>query len=347
MQIVVVGAGAVGSRVARQVASVEKPTRLIVVDRDRSRAAMVAKSLGPPAMAATWSSHLLEEADVLVLGVPGEHQWLAEDALRHGVDVVSTGDGEDQVRGLLALDAEASSRGRHVVVGAAFSPGLSCLLARHAASLVDEVDEIRIARTGTGGPSCLAGQGRLLRGKSLDRRGGERISARAGTGRELCWFPEPVGARDCYRGPLVEPLLLTTAFPAASRVSARMAVTRRDRLTGWLPVPRFRAPATTIGGIRVEVRGHRGRGREAVVLGAIEHPDVAAGTVAAVAVAWARAGRLCRTGAGGLAELVANPVPFLHELARRGVRAATFDPGHQAWPDTGDPGGRHREPAAG
>jgi hypothetical protein len=46
--------------------------------------------------------------------------------------------------------------------------------------------------------------------------------------------------------------------------------------------------------------------------------------VAAVAALWAVEARLERLGAGGLAELVA-PVPFLGELARRGVKAAVFD----------------------
>jgi hypothetical protein len=43
-----------------------------------------------------------------------------------------------------------------------------------------------------------------------------------------------------------------------------------------------------------------------------------------VAAVWAAEGRLVRLGAGGLAEMVA-PVPFLAELARRGVKAAVFD----------------------
>jgi hypothetical protein len=61
------------------------------------------------------------------------------------------------------------------------------------------------------------------------------------------------------------------------------------------------------------------------VLGAIDRPAVAAGTVAAVAAVWTVDGRLSRPGAGGLAELIAEPVPFLKELSRRGVKAAVFE----------------------
>jgi hypothetical protein len=84
-------------------------------------------------------------------------------------------------------------------------------------------------------------------------------------------------------------------------------------------------PEGVIGAVRVEVRGRRGSGRDARVLGAVERPAIAAGMVAAVAALWAVDDRLARPGAGGLGELVDDPVPFLQELARRGVRAAVFE----------------------
>ena len=43
-----------------------------------------------------------------------------------------------------------------------------------------------------------------------------------------------------------------------------------------------------------------------------------------MAAAWLIEGRLTRTGAGGLAELV-EPTPFLATLADRGVKAAVFE----------------------
>jgi hypothetical protein len=61
-----------------------------------------------------------------------------------------------------------------------------------------------------------------------------------------------------------------------------------------------------------------------VVLGALDRPAVAAGAVAALAAVWTVEGRLRRHGAAGMAELV-EPLPFLLELARRGVRAAVFE----------------------
>ena len=77
-------------------------------------------------------------------------------------------------------------------------------------------------------------------------------------------------------------------------------------------------------GLRVEVRGRRGLARDTVVLGAVDRPAVAAGTVAAVTSRWVASGRALATGAAGLASLV-EPLPFMQELARAGVRAAVFE----------------------
>jgi hypothetical protein len=55
----------------------------------------------------------------------------------------------------------------------------------------------------------------------------------------------------------------------------------------------------------------------------MDRPAVAAGAVATVAAIWAVQGRLL-PGASGLAR-VTEPVAFLAELGRRGVRAAVFE----------------------
>jgi hypothetical protein len=81
--------------------------------------------------------------------------------------------------------------------------------------------------------------------------------------------------------------------------------------------------------VRVEAWGWRDTARASVVYGMIERTAVAAGTVLGVTGAWL-AGALpalttiTETGAFGLGTVV-EPVPFLAELARRGVKAAAFE----------------------
>ena len=83
------------------------------------------------------------------------------------------------------------------------------MLARHAAADLDEVDEIHVARLGTGGPACARLHHRALGGAALDWRDGGWLQRQGGSGRELCWFPDPVGAADCYRASLPDVVNLT------------------------------------------------------------------------------------------------------------------------------------------
>lgn len=319
----VVGTGAVGARAARQLASTEG-VRVLVHDERSDRAGTVAKAIGDGASAIPHAEP--DVADVVVLATPaGGHARQAARFLRAGVSVVSTSDDLDDVGRLLDLDAEARERGVAVVAGATFSPGLTCLLARHAAAALDRVDEIHVARAGTGGPACARQHHRALGAASLDWRDGGWLRRPAGSGRELCWFPDPIGGRDCYRAALPDALLLVRAFPDVARVTARLAANRRDRITSRLPMLRPPHPEGGPGGVRVEVRGDRGGARHAVVYGAMDVPAVAAGAVAAQAALAVVTGAV-GPGAAGLAA-IADPLPILQELARRGVKAAAFQGG--------------------
>ncbi len=323
--VLVVGAGAVGARAARQLASTEG-VRVLVHDDRAGRARTVVESLGGAAEAVDADRVERVGADVAVVASPtGTHVARATALLRAGTAVVSTSDDVDDVRRLLDLDAEARERGLAVVVGAAFSPGLTCLLARHAATALDRVDEIHVARVGTGGPACARQHHAALGDSSLDWRDGGWLRRPAGSGRELCWFPDPIGGRDCYRAALPDALLLVPSFPGVDRVTARLAANRRDRITARLPMLRPPHPEGGPGGVRVEVRGERGGTRHVLVYGAMDVPAVAAGAVSAQA-AVAVAGGTARAGAAGLAALP-DPLPILTDLARRGVKAAAFQGG--------------------
>lgn len=320
----IIGVGAVGARVARQLVSVDDAT-VVLRDESRGRLEMVASSLGENASVDRGALDDPLDVDAVVLAGPARTQVpLAERFVRAGVPVVTTTDDLTDVRGLLALDVEARERGTSVVIGAGFAPGLTCVLAAHASRWLDEVTEVHVAKSGTGGPACARQHHRALGRGAIDWRDGGWDARPGGSGRELCWFPDPVGPRDCYRAELPDALLLVPAFPSVVRVTARMSATRRDRLTARLPMLWPTDPEGGPGAVRVELRGRRdGRGTT-VVLGAMDRPAVAAGAVAAVAVRGVLAGTTRRDGAGGMAELF-DPLPVLRDLAVRGVRVAVFE----------------------
>ncbi len=324
MRIAVLGVGAVGARAARQLLSTEGITRVILRDPRTDHVASVARSLGEGAVIDQGEPDSPVDADVVVLaGPPGTHVAPAQQALARGQSVVSTSDDLADVRALLDLNSRAASAGCSVVAGAGFGPGLTCLLAVHASATFQRVDEIHVAKFGTGGPACARQHHRALGKRSLDWRDGAWVPRPSGSGRELCWFPDPIGAVDCYRAALPDALLLVPAFPGVRRVTARMAATRRDRLTAGLPMLWPTHPEGGAGAVRVEVRGERAGVRDVAVLGAMDRPAVAAGAVAALAALWAGRGELRTTGSGGLAAMV-ETLGFLNELHRRGVRAAAF-----------------------
>jgi len=317
--------GATGARAARQLVTSDVVERVIVSDTDPGALGPVVAALGDRAEEQGPTETVPIEADVAVVATPsGTHRDLVADLIRSDVDVVSVADSVVDVKALLDLGPEAAERGRTIVIGAGFSPGLSCVLAAHAASNLDHLDEIHLAKVGTGGPACARQHHDALAGTTLDWRSGGWRERRGGSGRELRWFPEPVGGEDCYRGALPDALLLHPVFPEAERITARLAANRRDRLLARLPMLRKPHPEGGVGGVRAEARGLRDGRFVTTVFGAIDRPAVAAGAVAALAALGVAEGTLARPGAHGLAGLV-DTASFLRDLAERGVRAAAFE----------------------
>lgn len=225
----------------------------------------------------------LAVVDVVVVASPPAHAAVVRSFIAEGRDVVSVSDDLADVRELLHLDEFAKHHGVRLVVGAGLAPGLSGVLARHLVGLLDVADEIHIATHGTAGPACARQHHDALGDTSMGWHDGEWVERPGGSGRELCWFPEPVGPADCYRAALADPVLLHRAFPGVERISSRVSATRRDRLTARLPMLSPPHAEGDRGAVRVEVRGAGADGaRVTHVVGAVGRAGDLAGTVAAL-----------------------------------------------------------------
>ena len=320
MRIGVVGTGAVGARVFRYL---------------RSREGVTASE-----MPGGQRRHMLPQlrkktsADVVVLARPQQVSSAAF-YLSRGVSVVSVAGGLSEVENLLALNSLAIGNDATLMAGTAFSPGVSCLLVAKAASEFQLVEEIHVARAGTGGRACARNYHRSLRQRGVEWLEGEWRTRAGGSGRELCWFPDPVGPQDCYRAGLSEPLLLQAAYPKVRRIGARRAARRQDRFTARLPMLTPPPAEGGVGAVRVEVRGRKDGQPTQTVLGAAARPAIAAAALAAeVAILLAeqvsgggedaegksggqRADAFA-PGATGLAGLV-DPAPLLRAVRNHGV----------------------------
>ncbi|MGZ0228474.1 MAG: hypothetical protein ACKVKO_00730 [Acidimicrobiales bacterium] len=319
MRLAIVGCGAVGGQIARRIPS-NTIDQLVLVDH--SQADDLASQLGAYAKSAPI---VPPDVDVVVIASRwGSQTAVARQAIRSGASVVAVADSMEDVRGLLALNVEAQERGQTIVVGAGFSPGLTGVMALHASTWMSVVDEIHIAKVGTGGPWCARQHHRALGNPGLDYRRGAWIPRSGGSGRELSWFPDPVGSHDCYRAAMGDPLLIAQLFPEAERVTARMAATRRDRLTARFPMLVPPHPDGGIGGVRVELRGWSEGRREIVVLGSAAPPAEASATVAMAAVHEFVAPTNVQTGSYPLASLI-DPQQFLRRLATQGLHTERFE----------------------
>ena len=324
--VLVAGLGEVGIRAARQLIDTPGVDRVIVAARRLEHAREVASALhdGAEPYELGRDDPLPEDLSAIVAALPGEADAsLARRAVGAGIPYASAADRDATLRSLLALDTEAQSRSTRVVAGCGLAPGLTDVLSRHAVGALDAVDELHVARWGVAGDESAAEARRAQREEAREWRDGELVHEKHRHA-ELIWFPDPVGARECELVATgVE--LLVAANPGAGRVTARLGVPSSKRFTP----PGRRDPGAGWGAVRVEAWGWRGTARTSVVYGVIERTAVAAGTVLGVTGAC-----LCgalpdlaavpAAGAVGLGSVV-EPVPFLAELARRGVKAAAFE----------------------
>lgn len=326
--VLLAGTGAVGIRAARQLVDTAGVDALLIAGGNSSQVDDLADALGNQARAVPLRADdpLPEGVDVVAAALPAEAAvTLARRALDAGIPFASTLDDGHAIDALLEIDHEARRAGVLVAPGCGLAPGLSDVLARHASDALDSVDEIQVARSGVAGHACIAAARRARRDPAVEWRDGEWHEDKRGTG-ELVWFPDPVGPREC--APVADGIaLLVRAFPSVRRATVRLGEPPPRRMT-W---PGRRGADDGWGAARVEVWGWRGSARESMVYGVIDRTAVAAGTVLAVASARlagiakgleARGG--ATAGVHSLASLV-EPVPFLADLARRGVKAAVFE----------------------
>ena len=307
--VVVVGSGIVGCRVQRLLGGT-----LPVTVRPWSDLAEPSFSLADHA----------GPGRVIVLATGGPHSPVAARLATTGASVVSVSDGLGDVSELLELDDAFTAAGATLVVGAAMAPGLSGLLAQYLVTRLHQSDEIHVAVHATAGPQCARQHHRALAGRAVGWNDGIWIERPAGSGRELAWFPEPVGARDCYRAEIPDPLLLHRTHPDVGRISARLSATRRDRLTARLPMLRPPHPEGGVGALRIEVRGADQHGaRQVAIAGVAEFVGAAAGAMAAVMAEATHLGEL-PAGVVVTSDPTLDTNALLDRVRARGVRLQEF-----------------------
>ena len=325
MRALVIGAGAVGTKVAQQLLSSNAVDKILLRDTEPEKLGIALKTLGSRVEVEHFPFPQNMDADVVVVASPRGTQLEAVKkaiSLRRPTVVVS--DGLSETVSILNLEKEAFELGVPVVVGTGFAPGLSCVLTAYGKTLLEQTEEIHVSKMGTGGPACALVHHRALSRMSFGWREDKWDKRLGGSGRELLWFPEPVGPQDCYHAALSDPILLHNAFPEVSRISAKMAATRRDRVTAFFPMLTPPHSEGGIGAIRVELRGSKNGVQENIVLGVSEHPASAAAAVTALTTEYLLKQKINLNHMSTLA-LIVEPSEFLSELTKRSIAVEIFE----------------------
>ncbi len=220
VQILVLGgAGAMGSVAARDLHH-WTDHRIVVADARSDAAYALAAEIGPRAEArhvdvddpASLAAAMEGVDAVLNATLMRQVVSVTRAAIAAGVHLVDLGAYYPETREQLELDEQAQARGCRIVAGCGVAPGLTNLLARHAADRLEEVHAVRcssyITHPMTTSPGIVFTRLDASVGTSLVLVGG-RYEERASFGEEeVVTFPEPYGPQTVHLVPHPEALTL-------------------------------------------------------------------------------------------------------------------------------------------
>ena len=145
MKLIVLGAGKMGSVIARDFA--KTGAQITSGDIDLARAKRVAETVDGEAMVIDTSDHgsmveTLGGFDLVIGALPGDYGYGALEAcIEAGRDVVDVSFSPENP---LALDGDARGAGLTIIPDCGVAPGLSSLLVGYGASKLDIMEEARI-----------------------------------------------------------------------------------------------------------------------------------------------------------------------------------------------------------
>lgn len=361
MNIVVLGgAGDMGSHIVRNLIEYSDDVQVTIADYQLSKARALARSLGECARAIFVDANnrdslllALRDADVAVGAVGPFYHFapkLAWAALESRVNYVDICDDHEPLEVLFEFDAVARKAGITLITGLGWTPGLSNVLARHAADQLDHVDEIRIAWAGgaadSQGLAVIKHVLYAVSGQVPTYRDGQLVQVPALSEPEVVEFPEPLGKIEVFHVGHPEPVTIPKTIPTQT-VSLKGALTpnwnnrlagllvrwgltssekRIDRVSRW--IHRFEgligAGGVALSGVRVDVSGTRRGEQVTLAYGAVDQMSRLTGIPAAIGAIMLARGEIEAPGVFA-PEAIIDPVAFLDLLAERGTEVTEHE----------------------
>ncbi len=360
MKVVVLGgAGDMGSRAVRDLATKKEVTELIIADININAAENLAAKLGEKVKAIYVDANepktlvkAIEGSDVVASAMGPFYKYekvAVKAAIAARVNYVSICDDYDAVESILPLDEEAKNLGLSILTGLGWTPGISNILARKGAEQLDEVEEINIYWAGSAndatGLAVTLHTIHIFTGMVTSFMDGKRVEIPAGSGKEKVEFIEPVGFVDMYHLGHPEPVTLPLYIPNVKTVTlkgglkesylnqlaiavARLGLTNTagkkqalgKMLKALLPVlEKIQRPAVPMSGIRVDIKGYLQGKKQHLVYQAADHMDNLTGVPLAIGALMMGKGEITRKGVFA-PEAAVDPDRFIDELAQRNIK---------------------------
>ncbi len=239
------GTGAIGRRVVNEICKFPKVRRVIIASRKMKSYQKLLKEVesGNSGKGNKLSylnldlrrcfnlPEILRSNDVVVGAMGPFYKYeevLAKASVKARVHYVSICDDHDVVKRVLGLNEAAKKKGVCILTGMGWTPGLSSLLARSGADLLDGVDSIRIYWAGNSsnsmGIAVILHVLHSFTGKVPAVRDGKTSFVRAGSGKERIDFLNPLGKITVYNIGHPEPVTIPCHFPGIKEVTLKGGV---------------------------------------------------------------------------------------------------------------------------
>ncbi len=214
--IVLGGAGDMGSEAIRDLIRNPEIKQLTIGDLDTGKAEKLALSLDDRRIAvkrvdATSPEDLVGamKGHDVAAGALGPfylfEKPIVRAAIDAGVDYVSICDDHDAAEAVLALDEEAAEKGRRILTGLGWTPGITNIFARKGYDELGDVEAINVYWAGSSGDSeglaVILHTIHIFTGRVVSYQNYEFIEVKAGSGKEVVEFPAPLGmVTTCHLG---------------------------------------------------------------------------------------------------------------------------------------------------
>jgi len=142
-----------------------------------------------------------------------------------GVNFLDIDDDFDATKDCLELNEAAKSAGIMAIIGCGASPGITNIIAKHAADKLDKVDDIRIYWAQSGidptGPGAMLHWFHITAEQIPIYRDGKWVDVKGFTEPEVVEFLPPIGRQTCYYTGHPEPVTLPRYIKGVRNVSIK------------------------------------------------------------------------------------------------------------------------------